>query len=183
LDTNFWVFFMTKYDERFKLSVLQQYLDGEGGYVALAHQHGLAHSLVRRWVERVRAHGTEAFRKKFSHYGAEFKLLVLRHMWENELSYGQTAVQFDIRNPGILGVWERSFHSGGLDALKPRPRGRPAAMAVPTAKPDTPSDDEKRSREELLAELDYLRMENAYLKKLQALVQARPKQAPPKKRK
>jgi transposase len=183
LDTSFWGFFMAKYDERFKLSVVQQYLAGEGGYTALAHQHGLVQSLVRRWVQRFRAHGAEAFKKKFSHYSAEFKLSVLRHMWENELSYGQTAVQFDIRNPGILSVWERSFHGGGLDALKPRPRGRPTAMAVPTAKPDTPSDDEKRSREELLAELDHLRMENAYLKKLQALVQARPKQAPPKKRK
>jgi transposase len=183
LDTNFWGFFMTKYDERFKLSVVQQYLDGEGGYTALAREHRLAHSLVKRWVQRFRTHGSEAFKKKFSHYSAEFKLLVLRHMWENELSYGQTAVQFDIRNPGALGVWERSFHSGGLEALKPRPRGRSTAMAVPTAKPDTPSDDEKRSREELLAELDYLRMENAYLKKLQALVQARPKQVPPKKRK
>ena len=174
---------MTKYDERFKLSVVQQYLDGEGGYTMLARQHGLVQSLVRRWVARFRTHGIEAFKKKFSHYSAEFKLSVLRHMWENELSYSQTAVQFDIRNPGIVSVWERSFHSGGLDALKPRPRGRSTAMAVPTAKPDTPSDDEKRSREELLAELDYLRMENAYLKKLQALVQARPKQAPPKKRK
>jgi transposase len=56
-------------------------------------------------------------------------------------------------------------------------------MAVPTAKPDTPPDNEHRSRDELLAELDYLRMENAYLKKLQALVQARPQQAPRKKRK
>jgi transposase len=174
---------MTKYDERFKLSVVQQYLDKQGGYRTLAMQHGLAHSMVRRWIERFRTYGSEAFKKKFSHYSAEFKLSVLRHMWENELSYGQTAVQFDIRNPGILSVWERSFHSGGLEALKPRPRGRPTAMAVPTAKPDTPSDDEKRSREELLAELDYLRMENAYLKKLQALVQARPKQASPKKRK
>jgi transposase len=174
---------MTKYDERFKLSVVQQYLDGAGGYTSLAHQHGLVQSLVRRWVARFRAHGAAAFKKKFSHYSAEFKLSVLRHMWENELSYGQTAVQFDIRNPGILSVWEHSFHCGGLDALKPRPRGRSTTMAVPTAKPDTPSDDEKRSREELLAELDYLRMENAYLKKLQALVQARPKQAPPKKRK
>ena len=104
-------------------------------------------------------------------------------MWENELSYGQTAVQFDIRNPGVLSVWERSFHSGGLDALKPRPRGKFTAMAAPTAKPDIPSDEGKRSQEELLAELAYLRMENAYLKKLQALVQARPKQASAKKRK
>jgi transposase len=46
-----------------------------------------------------------------------------------------------------------------------------------------PPEDEKRSREDLLAELEHLRMENAYLKKLQALVQARPKQALPKKRK
>lgn len=174
---------MTKYDERFKLSVVQQYLDGKGGYKTLAHRHGLVQSLVRRWVQRYHIRGADAFKKKFGHYNAEFKLSVLRHMWENDLSYGQTAVQFDIRNPGVLSVWERSFHSGGLDALKPRPRGRPTAMTIPVAKPDTPSADEKRSQEELLAELAYLRMENAYLKKLQALVQARPKQALPKKRK
>jgi transposase len=174
---------MTKYDERFKLSVVQQYLDGKGGYTMLAHRHGLVQSLVRRWVQRYRMRGADAFKKKFSHYSAEFKLSVLRHMWENELSYGQTAVQFDIRNPGVLSVWERSFHSGGLDALKPRPRGKSTAMAGPTAKPDIPSDDGKRSQEELLAELAHLRMENAYLKKLQALVHARPKQAPAKKRK
>jgi transposase len=32
-------------------------------------------------------------------------------------------------------------------------------------------DDETRTREELLAEVNFLRMENAYLKKLKALVQ------------
>jgi transposase len=117
LDTNFWVFFMTKYDERFKLSVVQQYLDGKGGDTTLAHRHGLVQSLVRRWVQRYRMRGAEAFQKKFSHYSAEFKLSVLQHMRENELSYGQTAVQFDIRSPGVLSVWERRFHSGGLDAL------------------------------------------------------------------
>jgi len=174
---------MTKYDERFKLAVVQQYLDGGGGYTTLAHRHGLVKSLVRRWVERYRLRGADAFKKKFSHYSGEFKLSVLRHMWENELSYGQTAVQFDIRNPGVLSVWERSFHSGGLDALKPRPRGRATAMTIPAVKPDTLSSDGTRSQEDLLAELAYLRMENAYLKKLQALVQARPKQVPPKKRK
>jgi len=78
--------------------------------------------------------GADAFKKKLSQYSAEFKLSVLRHMWENELSYGQTAVQFDIRSPGVLSVWERSFHSGGLDALKPRPRGRSTAMTNPGSK-------------------------------------------------
>jgi transposase len=56
-------------------------------------------------------------------------------------------------------------------------------MATAVPKPDAPTDDDKRSREELLAEVNQLRMELAYLKKLEALVQARPKQAPKKKRK
>jgi transposase len=40
---------------------------------------------------------------------------------------------------------------------------------APLARPDT-----ERSQEELIAELNQLRMENAYLKKLDALVRARP---------
>jgi transposase len=55
--------------------------------------------------------------------------------------------------------------------------------ASDTSKPDQAPDDDKRSREDLLAEVNQLRMELAYVKKLQALVQARPKQAPRKKRK
>jgi transposase len=161
LDTNFWGFFMTKYDEQFKLAVVQQCLSGKSGVKAIAKQYRLAHSIVRRWVEWFRAHGTNGLVKKFSHYSAEFKLSVLRRIWDNELSYGQAATQFNIRNPGILSAWERSYRSGGLDALQPRPRGRPRKMAVPTTKPEIPPDDQKRSREDLVAELNHLRMENA----------------------
>ena len=174
---------MTKYDEQFKLSIVRQYLDKQGGYKTVAMAHGLSYGMVRRWVKWFEAYGNDAFKKKFSHYSAGFKLSVLQHMWDNELSYGQVAVQFNIRHPGALGIWERSYRSGGLEALQPRPRGRPKAMPGPTVKPEKPSDNEARSRDDLLAELEHLRMENAYLKKLQALVQARPQQASPKKRK
>jgi transposase len=103
-------------------------------------------------------------------------------MWDNELSYGQAAALFNIRSPGSLSVWEREYRRAGLDALVGRPRGRPKSMPVPLP-PEQKPDDDKRPREELLAELDYLRMENAYLKKLRALVQARQNQTPPQKRK
>ena len=174
---------MTKYDEQFKQTVVQQYLSGKGGYTTLSHKYGLSDGLIRRWVGWFRAHGAAGLKKKFTHYSAEFKLSVLQHIWDNDLSYGQAAAQFNIRNPGILSAWERSYRNGGFEALEPALRGKSTAIAEPTAKPDIPSDDEKRSPEELLAELAYLRMENAYLKKLQALVQARPKPASPKKRK
>ena len=174
---------MSKHSEQFKLSVVQQYLAGPAGFKTVARQHGLKHAMVRNWVGWYRAHGTDGLKKKFSHYSAEFKLSVLKHMWENELSYGQTAAVFNIRSPGVLSVWERGYRSGGTDALVARPRGRPKQMAAPPTKPESPLDDENRPREELLTELNHLRMENAYLKKLRALVQAQQKATPPKKRK
>lgn len=45
------------------------------------------------------------------------------------------------------------------------------------------SDNETRTREDLLVELNQLPMENAYLKKLDALVQAKERAAQRKKRK
>lgn len=175
---------MTKYDEHFKLSVVQQCLSGKDGIKTIAKRNGLAHSMVRRWVEWFQAHGTDGLKKKFSHYSAEFKLSVLQHLWDNEQSYGQAAVHFNIRNPGIVGVWERSYRDGGLDALESAPRGRRRKMAAPETKTEVPPpEDDKRSREELLAEVSQLRMEVAYLKKLRALVQAQQKATPAKKRK
>jgi len=43
-------------------------------------------------------------------------------------------------------------------------------------------DDATRSREELLAEVNFLRMENAYLKKLKALVQQQEQQTTARKK-
>ena len=173
---------MTKYDEHFKLSVVQQYLDGTAGFQTIAKQHGLAKSQVSQWVASFQAHGMEGLKKKFRYYSADFKLSVLQHMWENELSYGQTAAFFNIRNRGILSLWAREYRRVGLDALVAHPRGRRRSMPVASPPPERKTGEGKRSEEDLLAELEHLRMENAYLKKLQALVQAR-QQALPKKRK
>jgi transposase len=129
-----------------------------------------------------RSHGIDGLKKKLSHYSAEFKLSVLQHMWDNGLALGQTAALFNIRSPGSLTIWEREYRRAGLDGLTARPRGKPKSMSVAPSKPES-KPDEQKSREDLQAELDYLRMENAYLKKLQALVQARQQQASPKKRK
>jgi transposase len=122
--------------------------------------------------------------KKLNHYSAEFRLSVLQHMWDNELSYGQAAAVFNIRGPGSGGHWARCYHSGGIDALYPRSRGRSKKM--PDSQPPEPQssgNDETRTREELLAEVNHLQRENAYLKKLRALVQAQQHATARKKRK
>ena len=174
---------MAKYDEQFKLGIVQDYLaDGSAGYRAVAKRYGLtSHTLLERWVMAYRLHGSAGLSKKSSQYSAEFRLSVLRHMWDNQLSMIQTAARFDIRHHAMVGIWERAYRDGGVEALIPRPRGRPKAMPTPEPAPDSPPDDDKLSREQLLAAVKQLRMELAYTKKLQALVQARQKQVPQKK--
>jgi transposase len=173
-----------KYTQQFKHKVVQDYLVGHDGFKAVAQRYGMPNrSLVERWVMAYRLHGDAGLSKKRSRYGVDFKLSVLRHMWENRLSITQTAARFDIRRHSTVGAWERAYREGGVKALTPAPTRRPKKMTIPTTKAEIPAGEDKRSREELMAELEYLRMENAYLKKLDALVQARQKSAAPKKRK
>lgn len=177
---------MAKYSEQFKLAIVREYLsDTSEGYRAIGRRHGLSsHTILERWVAAYERHGEGGLQKKFSNYSAEYKLSVLQHMWDNQLSISQTAAKFDIRSYAMVSMWERAYRDGGIDALAPRRRGSSKPMtASDTAKPDPAPEDDKRSREELLAEVNQLRMELAYLKKLEALVQARKKLAPPKKRK
>jgi transposase len=177
---------MAKYSEQFKLAVVQDYLsDTSKGYRAIGRRHGLSsHSMVERWVNVYKLHGIAGLRKKFSQYNAEYRMSVLQYMWDNQLSVSRTAAHFDIRNSVLVSVWEREYRAGNAETLVPRQRGRPKLMiASDITKPETAPNDDERSREELLAELQQLRMELAYTKKLHALVQARQTQAPQKKRK
>jgi len=106
-----------------------------------------------------------------------------RYMDEQQLSSRRVAVLFCIRNPESVRRWKQQYDSGGLEALASRQK-RPL-MTSPKMTPTPKSTPEKTSptREELLAEVEYLRMENAYLKKLDALIQADQLAAQRKKRK
>jgi transposase len=168
---------MTKYDERFKLKVVQKYLAGTLGYKRVAELHDVPCKSLVTWVKLYRAHGAEGLKKKFSHYSTQFRLAVIERVRTDELSYGQAAALFNIRNAGCIGRWERCYDAGGLEALAPRKRGRPKKMPeLPEIKTESLPDAAGRTHEELVAEVNQLRMEVAYLKKLRALVQAQQQQ-------
>lgn len=168
---------MTKFDERFKRSVIKQCESGKLTYAAVAKRNGVSASMVKFWKTMYARHGVAGLRKKFDHYDVAFRLQALKQMWKNHWSYSETAIAFGIRSSGCLALWERCYHSGGIDALKPRKRGRPPNMPdFHTVPMPTTADDESRSKKDLLAEIDQLRMENAYLKKLKALVQQQKQQ-------
>jgi transposase len=169
-----------RYSAAFKIRIAKAYLGGGIGHKALAHKYGVGFAKVRLWTKLYKAHGPSGLSRKYSHYSAKFKLSVLRRMWAKRLSYFDTAAIFNIRNRCCLAQWERLYREGGVEALEPRKGGRRKTMNDPKEKPPSERSDAERSQEELIAELNQLRMENAYLKKLDALVRAR---QPPKGRK
>jgi transposase len=175
---------MSRHTAQFKRSVVKDLLSGKGGSSRdVAYRHGIDHGTVRRWAAAWQERGEDAFRKKYSRYDARFKLKVLRAMLSKDLSGRQAAALFDIRNPAVIGIWKRQYDSGGIEALQPRPRGRPVKPPKSSVPSDSTKSDESRTKEELLEELNYLRMENAYLKKLDALIRSERLEAPRKKRK
>ena len=95
-------------------------------------------------------------------YTPEFKKLLVETMLEEKLSYSEMAKQFEISILGILQRRERIHLGEGSEGLAIERRGRKSTRRPMKLKKDV--------EEDLIAEVQRLRAENAYLKNLQALV-------------
>ena len=96
-------------------------------------------------------------------YTPEFKKLVVETMLKEKLSYCETARQFEVSDSKRVAAWERIYLTEGPEAFAIERRGRGSKGRPPKQLP-------KGVEEDLLAEVQRLRAEVDYLKKLQALV-------------
>ncbi|PGA73583.1 IS3 family transposase [Bacillus toyonensis] len=156
---------MTKFTAEEKLAAVQSYLEGVGGYDAVGASMGAAASTIRTWVIQYKHNGVEAFIKSYASYSAQFKLDVLNYMNEQGTSSDEAAAIFNISSSGLIRKWRKQFTSQGTDALLSKKEGR-LNMMKKTKKSTTPM---KESIEELQIEVERLRMENAYFKKVECL--------------
>lgn len=175
--TNIWrcTFLMAKYtyEQRMKavLDVTEKYMS----CVAVGKLMGCDDELVRRWVKLYEQFGVEGLILKHGTYAGEFKQHVVEYMHENHLSIIETSVLFGIPAVSTVCKWEHIYCEEGPQALHRETRGRKKNM--PSDKPKIEKVNKENlnneSQEDLIAEIERLRMENAYLKKLNALVQER----------
>lgn len=161
-------------------------MSGELGLRATALLHNVGFTSLRNWISRYEALGIEGVRRKRREaYDVEFKMKVLQKVKVDGLSHRQAGALFNIRRFSSIGDWERAYDKDGIGGLMPNYSRRRDQKVVSHA-PEPPCDSEGSeipSREELLKELEALRTENAFLKKLKALVQTQAKSAPGKGRK
>ncbi len=166
---------MSKYTTQFKLSAITAFLERGRGFRRIAAQFQMDPTLLRRWVESYRLHGEASLSSTGQRYSALFKFSVLQRMWRDSLSLRRVAALFNLGDSSQVGRWQRQYYSGGIKALEPGRKGRNIAMPKPPAKPRKPAAPltaPEPAHKTLLDELQYLRMENAYLKKLGELGEA-----------
>ena len=162
---------MSKYSSEFKLEVVRFCIDNHLSYNDVAKHFNIPSSeLIRQWCKRFELYGSEGILKNFkSTYSGEFKQNVIEYMHTNHLSAVETAIQFRLGNATRVLKWERIYYEEGPQALYLERRGRRKNMSSKSTKKKLSENIEK----DLIAEIQQLRMENAYLKKLNALVQER----------
>jgi transposase len=162
-----------KFSYKQKLLAVQSYLAGKGSLRSLADEIGSCEKNLRRWLALYKRHGKEGLKMYHGTYPGSFKVSVVRYMLENHLTLLEATAHFGIPGDGTIYKWLRIYEEQGAAGLYQETRGRKKTM--PSKKPrkskklSTSTDEGKLAA--LEAELEYLRAENAFLKKLRALIQ------------
>jgi transposase len=164
---------MSKYTFEEKHESVQRVLDGMSIRDS-ARIMGVCESQIRNWFHLYENHGWEALKNGGASYDGAFKVMVVEYMHSNHLSYTSTAAYFGIKCKTHVAKWERIYYEEGPEGLlKGKPRGRPPKDMKKREPILQKKELSEATKEDLIAEVQRLRMENEYLKKLRALVQER----------
>lgn len=138
------------------------------GKQSLARALDIPRQTAEKWVKAINAVGEEAFLDmgaKHRAYDYGTKLAAVADVVERGLTKQEAMAKHGIANPTSLDKWVRAYRTGGPEALRPKPKGRPRLK---------PEDRPAKTREqELEDENRRLRAEVAYLKKLRSLEAAK----------
>ena len=165
---------MAKYSFEFKMNLVNEYENGQGGCKSIAKKYGLDHSLVERWVANYRHFGKEGLMRSRQQqaYTFEFKLHVVELYLTSELSYQELALQVGMTDPATITRWVQDYRAAGPEALKPKKKGRKRTMdkeKIIREIEEGDSDEQKELLKQLQEENLRLRIENAFLKEARRL--------------
>ncbi|AII76484.1 IS3 family transposase [Bifidobacterium adolescentis] len=150
------------YDDGFRREALELIKSG-AGKDTLARRLAIPVYTARNWIRLYRSNGEEAVMGGGGRrYDWETKVAASRDHVENGLTKTEAMARHGIASIASLERWCRDYRSGGPEALRPKPKGRPkGARSKPKPEP---------TREQELAEqVAYLKAKVAYLEKLRTL--------------
>ena len=161
-----------RFSTELKLEIVERYQKGDISAQKLADQYHVSKSDVFKWNAAYSEHGVAGLCTTHGTYSGDFKIAVVEYMHDHGVSIRQTAARFNIPTWTTISKWERIYYEEGKEALYEERRGRARKMEIRKSKNQEKSIEKN---EDLLAEVQRLRMENEYLKKLNAFIQEREK--------
>ncbi len=137
------------------------------------------HKHILAWARVYDLYGESGLEHRSRLWTYEDKMNAVQRVLDGE-SYYEVAHSLGMSSETQVLTWHRKYLELGWDGLKLDGRGRKRKMG---SKPIKPSKSKSQAEEivELRKRLEYLEAENAYLKKLAALVQQRKAQEQKKK--
>lgn len=162
-----------KYSIKQKDAIVRAVLSGKVSISRKAKELGCPRSTIRRWLGQYKRCGIKGFKLRNGSYKGPFKVRVVRCYLKKGLSLKEAASFFKIPNEAVICQWVKIYKRSGAMGLVNDSRGRKKALMTkkPGKRKGTPTDPTAQKLAEMQKELDYLRAENAFLKKLEALVQ------------
>ncbi len=152
-----------------KLDLIRMYESG-ARLKQLSIQGNVHPSLLKLWIQQYRELGESGLSMRNASYTAELKVKVVLDVLNNHLSLHQASIRYRITR-SVVEKWVRKAQLLGLPSLSTDGRKKPPQKPMRTKKKQPPR--ALSREEELEQELAYLRAENAFLKKLRALVEER----------
>ena len=166
---------MSKYTFEFKKKVVEEYINGKGGYRYLRKKYNLPSiGNLCRWVQAYQDMGEKGLMpaEKNKKYSFEFKLNVVNLYITSNISYQDLALSSGIKHPSIVSKWVNDYRRYGVESLKPKQRGRRPKMPKGNKEPINKSNSVVKDTEYLKKLEDEnlrLRIENAFLKEKRRL--------------
>lgn len=163
-----------KYLTELKMEIIKYVLEHGHSQGDAVRKYGITKFQIQKWIKLYQNHGIEGLSLKKGSYTGIFKVSVVEYMHNSNVSAFDTAARFGIPSVSTVLSWERIYYEEGPEGLYKDNRGRPKTMSKEKAKKPKMRE---QVEEDLVTEVQRLRMENEYLKKLNALVQKREKSA------
>lgn len=102
-----------KHSSKEMLSVVQEYLSGQGSYKSIAQANGISHHSVYAWVNKYREQGEAAFCETTGnkHYSKEFKIKCVEAVLSGEGSVDDIVAKYNISAKSVLQRWISKYNA------------------------------------------------------------------------
>lgn len=167
---------MTKLSKQQKIEIYEKRKRGMT-VPELCRQYGLGYTDINYMIELIDLHGFEILKDgKNNNYSKELKKEIIDEVLIDGKSITETCLKYGLTSCGMLFNWIKSFKQNGYNVVE-KTRGRPTTMKRNETSVDSNDKDAVINKDTLLKQKDerikYLEAEVAYLKKVNAVVQAR----------